>query len=309
MRLSIITSYCRSKCLFYIFLVCLLSNLTLSAQIIKTGNNLKVSILSHPELNRIYKVAEDGIIEIQNIGRIPVAGMSLENLQYIISEQYKKIMPAAMVSIEMTDEYEIQYEIYGAVKLPGRTKGTNFTTLQTALVMAGGVDENSNLNQITVMRDNSSLAFNLSQFLMHGELSQNPRIRNSDVIYVLMNTQKTRVQVFGEVARSGFYPFTQAMTLMDVLTLAGGLTREANQKKIRLVRFYNKVPIEKEINLQKIIKNRQYQLIPELEAGDLVIIEKRSEKTKTFFSALGSFSQQILMVLSLILTVQNLGKT
>ncbi len=280
----------------------------LSAQVIKTGHNLKVSVIGRPELNRIYKVAEDGIVDIQNIGRIPVAGMSLDNLQYILSEQYKKIIPDAVVSIDITDEFEIMYEIYGAVKMPGRTKGTNFTTLQTAVVIAGGIDETSNLSQILIMRDNASLAYNLNRFLNQGDQSQNPRIKTHDIIYIPLNTQQTRIQVIGDVTKPGFYPYNQDMTLLDVITLAGGFTREANQKNIKLVRFYKKLPIEKEINLQKIIRQKKYQSIPTLEPGDIIIVDKRSERTKSFFSALGSFSQQILLVVSLILTIQNIDK-
>ncbi|MBI4542357.1 MAG: polysaccharide biosynthesis/export family protein [Gemmatimonadetes bacterium] len=52
-----------------------------------------------------------------------------------------------------------------------------------------------------------------------------------------------RVAVLGEVSRPGLYSVDATMTIIDVLAQAGGPTRSANDRRMRLVRSGSAIPI------------------------------------------------------------------
>jgi len=85
-----------------------------------------------------------------------------------------------------------------------------------------------NVRQLTVMQLRERLNHELEQ------LFQRPFV----VIVPLF-----RVAVLGEVYRPSLYSVDATMTVFDVIADAGGPTREANQRKIQLVRGGETIPV------------------------------------------------------------------
>jgi protein involved in polysaccharide export with SLBB domain len=56
-------------------------------------------------------------------------------------------------------------------------------------------------------------------------------------------TPMFRVAVLGEVMKPGLYSVDPTLTVVDLLALAGGPTRQANQKKLQLIRGGRAVPV------------------------------------------------------------------
>ncbi len=298
---------CLRNSLYPIVSLILLTVVPFFAQGLKNGDNIKVSISGHPELNRIYRVDENGILNISGIGFLPVFGMDMANLHLLLTEHYRETYPNSIVTIEITDEYEISFEVYGAVKNPGIFRGTNKLLLQSALIMAG-IDEDSELNRVLLFRQNEQSSYDIYRFLSESDQTQNPQLKDRDRIVIPLKTNQSRVQLFGEVNKAGFYPLTPNMNLLDAISQGGGFTKDANLKNIRIIRYYRSVPIETKVNLEQIINDNEFNQLPLMGAGDIVIVERKRYFWRNVWQGSLAVTQQFLMIISLIITFQNLKR-
>lgn len=277
-------------------------------QVIEIGSNIKVSVNGYPELTRIYTVSENGVVNISHIGQIPVIGLDLADLTSLITESYKKIYPQAIITVETTEEKEIEYEIYGAVAKPGKMKGSNYTSLQTGMIEAGGELEKMDLNKIMLIRNNKKTNYNMNEFLRTGDMSFNPKLKDGDIIFVPLSTKESSIQVFGSVNKQGFVNYKEGISLLEAVSLCGGFSEHADLERILLIRYINDYQIEEVINLKKIIEKRLFQQIPEIKPGDLILVKEKKHRIKTLLSYLDSFSREILVIISIILAIDNMDR-
>lgn len=70
------------------------------------------------------------------------------------------------------------------------------------------------------------------------DFSFNIPIINKDIINVL-DPSTGKFYITGEVKRSGVYNLVEGLTVMKAITLAGGTTKLASQKKIYILRIIN----------------------------------------------------------------------
>lgn len=88
-----------------------------------------------------------------------------------------------------------------------------------------------------------------------------------------------RVSIEGEVGRPGFYALAPEMALMDALTAAGGLTRDAKLEKARIEREGAIVMSGR--TLESAVRSGRTLDALNLRAGDRVFVPRRSDFTKT----------------------------
>ena len=112
-------------------------------------------------------------------------------------------------------------------------------TLLEALSMAGGlpiVAEQAFLTKCAIIRGKDTIIWvDLNELLQNGNVALNARIINNDVIFI-PESQSELVYVMGEVFKPSTFRLTGQMTVMDALMMAGGPTKNANRKKLYLIR-------------------------------------------------------------------------
>ncbi len=290
---------------FYILISCIT---TTYSQIISTNQNIKISVSGHPELTSIYTVDNEGMIDVYLIGKIPVIGMSIQDLQRIVRDTYSKLYPDAIISVSLTDEIPINYSVLGAVKMPGRYKGTNFSTLQSAIVQAGGTLSNADLNNINLIRGKDRLKINLYNFLKNGNLENNPSLRDNDIIFVPIGEGNTAILVYGEVKKPGYINYYEGITLFEAIVACGGFTENADLTNIKIIKKTKNVMFEKEYNLKKILKDKRYELMPTLSPGDIILVQKKKNYWSNAFMFISNLTREFLLIVSIILTFNNLKK-
>ncbi len=82
------------------------------------------------------------------------------------------------------------------------------------------------------------------------------------------NSQK--VSVFGEVAKPGTFAYTTGMNVIQVLTLAGGYTKDASRKNINVTRTIDGQEVRFEIKVEDILKGTSKNF--ELRPGDIIYV-------------------------------------
>lgn len=90
------------------------------------------------------------------------------------------------------------------------------------------------------------------------------------VIVTQINSQ--RVYVLGEVARAGAYPMVPGMTVLQVLSTAGGFTPFANTKNIYVLRTQNGAQHKFAFNYKNVVSGKQPEENIALKPGDTIVV-------------------------------------
>ncbi|MCI5122089.1 MAG: hypothetical protein D3908_13040 [Candidatus Electrothrix sp. AUS4] len=74
----------------------------------------------------------------------------------------------------------------------------------------------------------------LDALIKHGNMNYNIAIAGGDVIFV---SEAGRYFIDGAITKPGTYPLKGEMTITEAIILAGGLTEDADNDKIKLIRY------------------------------------------------------------------------
>ena len=97
-------------------------------------------------------------------------------------------------------------------------------------------------------------------------------VQNPTVTVIVLQINSYKINILGKVARPGVYPITTKTTLLEAISMAGGFTEWANQKKITVITNKEGKKENLRINYKKIIsgKNPSQNII--LKRGDTIIV-------------------------------------
>jgi polysaccharide biosynthesis/export protein len=90
------------------------------------------------------------------------------------------------------------------------------------------------------------------------------------VVVRQMNSRK--VFITGEVNKPGPYPLIGQTTVLQLISIAGGLREYANGKKILIVRNENGRPVSYPFNYKDVVSGKNLQQNIELKLGDTVVV-------------------------------------
>jgi polysaccharide export outer membrane protein len=100
-----------------------------------------------------------------------------------------------------------------------------------------------------------------------------PLFTNPPVVTVIVKQINSRkVSITGSVIKPNRYPLTDRMTIMDLISLAGGLQDWAKVKDIILWRTENGKQVPYKFNYEEFSKGRKPDQNRELKPGDLVVV-------------------------------------
>lgn len=207
-------------------------------------------------------------------------------------------------NIKALDDRAFSVNVIGQVAKPGSYTITEGTRLIDAIFKAGGLAEEASIDNIAVVsaEHNSSAISSLSlrDYLLTGNIEANPVLHEGDTIVVpMIKTAKVvppvqtafsssiTVSVIGEVAKPGAYQISAESNLLDVLTLAGGPTSEAELKGTMIVRGEkSEVRQRFRIDLEEVMTEGNLDILPVMLPGDTIFIPKLKEERNWWRSAL-----------------------
>lgn len=172
-------------------------------------------------------------------------------------------------------------KVFGEVNAPGSFAFDQDTTLVDYLMRAGGVTRYANIRDIRVLTDDEPQLVDLNAYLDTGNSQILPVLDQGSTIFVPKQQEDTLagdsfVYAMGEVAAPGAFTFRPRTSFIDLLANAGGPTRFANTRQIRLIRSNGDiVPID----LQAFTEGRGTEL-PEIAPGDAIFIPEKAETTE-----------------------------
>ncbi|NIM00403.1 MAG: hypothetical protein GTN89_05970 [Acidobacteria bacterium] len=203
---------------------------------------LEISVFDVEELDQTVRVADDGSITMPLLGTLDVAGLTKTELEQMIAKLLaERYVRNPQVTVFVKEYTSKQIAVSGAVKKPGTYEMLGRKTLLEMISMAGGLDKDLG-KEIIIFRQGSNgvterIPVDLDRLVYGADPSLNVAVAPNDIIYV-PTVEKVRIFVSGAVKNPDLYevPRDEPVTVLKAITLAGGTTDRAAEKKVQIMR-------------------------------------------------------------------------
>ncbi|MDN3714931.1 SLBB domain-containing protein [Vibrio breoganii] len=170
-------------------------------------------------------------------------------------------------------------KVFGEVNAPGSFSFKTDTDLVDIIMRSGGVTRYASVEQIRVISDNSPTTFNLKRYLDSGDDSMLPKLNPGSIVFVPKMEEEIKsganmVYVMGEVAAPGAFESKPGATFMDILANAGGPTRFAESRQIRLIKANGRVI---RFDLTAFTEGIVGVRPPAIENGDAIFVPEKTD--------------------------------
>jgi polysaccharide export outer membrane protein len=236
---------------------------------------LTITSFDQEDLSGKYPVDSDGTFSFPLIGRVKAGGLTLRQLEEELKRRLKDGFfndPQLSVGVEQYKSQKIH--ILGEVRNPGTYALTGDMSLIEAVARAGSSLPSASGEALIVRAkdgqrssgptlpnsgDTDVTTVDLKE-LQSGALSQNVPLKDGDTIFV---PRAESVYVFGQVKNPGAYPIQRTTTVLQALSLAGGVTERGATGRIKIVRIEKGTTVEVKVKLTDIVRPGDTIMVPE----------------------------------------------
>ncbi|WP_375754001.1 SLBB domain-containing protein [Vibrio sp. HN007] len=186
--------------------------------------------------------------------------------------------PSAQANSGDSSDHKTGIKVFGEVNSPGTFSYKPDITLVDVLMRSGGVTRYASVEQIRVIADNQPSMFNLKRYLDTGNSAFLPDLLPGTTIFVPRQDEEIKsganvVYVMGEVAEPGAYESKQEATFMDILANAGGPTRFAESRQIRVIKASGRVV---NFDLTAFTEGLSTS-VPQIKPGDAIFVPEKTD--------------------------------
>lgn len=236
-------------------------------------DSLQITVWNHPDLTKQTIVRKDGTIYMPLIGDVVVEGLTVQEIQKVLTEKLSQYLKNPMVDVEVKEFHSRRVYFLGAVQRPGVYSLIEETNILEALSLAGGPTLDGNLAGTFLIRGNKVYPLNLFNVVKYGDLSQNIILMDKDIIYI-PSAKDMKVFVLGEVRNPGAIPFQNELSVVDAIAQAGGTLHSGKSSRVKIIRGGLTNPVLIDADIDNIIDGElsynEYMLRP----GDIVYVPK-----------------------------------
>ena len=232
---------------------------------------IKLVVYGVQEYSNDLIVSKEGKIQVENVGQIKVAGLTIEAAKTRIKQQMSASAYSSLargeskLDISLGDIRTIHITVIGAYK-SGTYNVSSLSNVISALSEAGGPNTIGSYREIEVIRNNKIFTkVDLYRFLQYGDQSQNIGLKDNDIIRV--PAYKNRVELTGEVKRPGIFEVIGNESFSQILEYAGGFSDNAYSAMVKIIQKNDK---EKSVKDLSKLDFGKYQP----KSGDVVSISK-----------------------------------
>jgi len=231
--------------------------------VLSPNDTLAISVYGEEDLSATVRVSGDGAISYPLLGNIKVAGLTVKGLEdlltRLLAEDY---LVAPQVNV-LVKEYA-RISVIGEVYQPGSYELKENTTLTKAIALAGGFKETANTSKVKIIRDEQgqkeTTEVDVSQILEKS--APDVTLKGGDTVVV---GEYGKVYLMGQVMKPGVYSLTKGLSVIGLLTLAGGFTPTASPDGTRVIRV--------EDGKKKVIRVPAGEILKGADASKNVLLE------------------------------------
>lgn len=208
---------------------------------------LNVTVFNEPALSGRFRVENDGQFSYPFLGRVKAGGRTLSDVATTLKTRLADgYLRNPQVTVDVDQFRSQSVFVMGEVRSPGKYVLSGSVSLLEVLAQAGSTTAAAG-SEIVVLHpktpasgavtlaapgDAEVLRVSLRE-IESGRLSQNVEIRDGDTIFV---PKAERFFVVGLVRNPGSYALEANMTVLQALSLAGGVTERGSNRRLRITR-------------------------------------------------------------------------
>ena len=203
--------------------------------VLGAGDQVVIDVWGASQMTFDNVISPEGFIVVEGAGRVKLAGMTVAEANKHICKILNGYYNGSSISLSIGEIRNVKVDIVGEVSAPGSYTLSAFSTLFNALYMAGGISELGSLREINVYRNGKSVSkIDVYDYILNGNNVGNIRLQDNDLIVV--GPYDAIVNIQGKVKRPMMYEMKKGESLAKLLSYTGGLTGDAYDKNIRVIR-------------------------------------------------------------------------
>jgi polysaccharide export outer membrane protein len=207
---------------------------------IGAGDTIRITVYQSPDLSLETRVNEGGAISYPLLGRVQLAGLSVNAAEAHIASELKRrdFVKDPQVIIVVTQVRANQINVLGQVGKPGRypldLAGMRMTEV---LALAGGVIAGAGSDTVVVqgLRDGHPYRHeaDLPKLFSPGGSADDIVLMPGDTIWV---DRAPQIYMYGEIQKPGVMRLERGMTVMQAVAAGGGATARGTLKGLKVTR-------------------------------------------------------------------------
>lgn len=195
-----------------------------SSYVLDFGDVLEINLIGKKNLNDTYTVARDGSINLPDIGKLNLSGLSLNDASDLIKAKVNSTYIGTTAFISLKNLRDINILIVGNAYNPGIYTLNGNSNMLHALSMAGGINDIGSYRNISLVRSGKIIdTLDIYQVLVFGKYNFSNGLRSGDSIVV--HPQGKLVSFESGVMRKASYEMKEGETFEDLLEFANGFSK------------------------------------------------------------------------------------
>lgn len=246
------------------------------AYVLDSGDVLDITLWNQQELSGEFQVDSEGSFTFPLIGRVQARGQTPRDLEHelrrrLVDGYFNR--PQVSVGVKRYRQQEVH--VIGEVRQPGTYALSGEITLVAALARAGSTTESAGHEAVIVrgggrpggpQLPDAAPAADVTRVDLGALEAGGPTtavlLHDGDTLFV---PPAATVYVSGHVKAPGAYAFAQGMTVLQALSLAGGMTDRGASGRVRILREDGEGGT----------KQFKVKLSDVVEAGDTIVVPER----------------------------------
>ncbi len=203
-----------------------------------TGDVLRITVYGQPDLTTEARVGENGGITFPLIGDVRLAGITPARGETEIAQRLSKggFILEPFVTLNVVQYRSQQISVLGRVNRPGKYTLEKISRISDALALAGGIIIDGS-DTVTLVRTRDGKPeyrdIDVIALFRPGGEASNELVQDGDIVNV---ARQPMFYIYGEVQRPGAFRLEQNMSVVQALSMGGGVTQRGTQKGIRILR-------------------------------------------------------------------------
>jgi polysaccharide export outer membrane protein len=236
---------------------------------------LKITVFDEPTMSGTYRVDTDGSFQYPMLGRVPVVGLRVRDIEQMLRAKLEDgFIRRAQVAVDVDQFRSRSIFIVGEVRSPGKYPMSGQMSLIEALAAAGSTLPSAS-TEVLILRPRDAASaqpitpdladqtnvkrINLTD-LQLGRLSENIELREGDTIFV---PRAEKFFITGQVRSPGAYVYERGLTVLQAISLAGGLNEKGSNRRIKVIRMVKGKKSEQGVDLDDVIQPGDTLVIPQ----------------------------------------------
>ena len=236
-----------------------------SGYVLDIGDILNIQLVGQINETEDFLINNDGSISLQDIGKIIIAGLSLNDASQFIKSKINAALIGTEAFISLSEIRDVNVMVSGNAKNPGIYTLTGNSNILHAISVAGGISEFGSVREINLLRDDKVIeSLDVYDLLIKGKYNIKKRLRSGDVIFV--EARKNIVTIDGAVHRPAKYEILDDQNLHNVIKYANGIKQTADLSNMSLERI-----LDGTLKTIPVFTEAQFETIKAID-GDLIYV-------------------------------------